>query len=412
MNYKIWLYLVVVTSIWLILAIDLELLPLLSTRIPLDFIDKINKFALALSYSILSAYIFFFFSLVLPRIISIQKSKQILSQQVFNLLNELFVLLNQILFSYDIKKEIDQIEEKDLICLNGNLRERYKGYYSTSEHWNKLSKKGKKFTGFGDMPFEFPDSITGKLKSLSDKISRIRLANPNFHVDEKFSEVLSSIETNKIIEWYGVNNVELFKYANSSSELYSMILDYRRLKKLKYHLKFRNSYNKIHFYSKEEIENIGNKQNELKNRLAPLYRKFSFLKPCIVFNEEFQESRPIISALRIKNTYKYNTNNQPFLESKCIIIIEDKIPKVEIKNFTNKSIPDKLIIRLKSSLLFTTKPDKFKKVITRDGLYTIYYRKSYKLLGFILFRKFPSKSTLNCLDRNIHNIMSNYETKN
>lgn len=413
-NYKIWLYLVVLISILIIIGVDLKVFPLIPTEISNELINKINKVMLALSYSILSAYIFFFFSIILPRIILIQRSKKILSRQVHWLLYELFVLINQILFSYEINKPVEQIEEKDLLHLNGNLKTKYKGFYSTSEHWNSLIKKGKQFTGFGDMPFEFPDSITNRLESIPNEVNKIRQSNPNFHVDELFSEILSSIETNKIIEWYGSKKNELFKFANSSSEMYAMIVDYKRLKKLKYHLEFRNIYNKIHFYTREEIDNIKNKQVNLSAKLAPLYEKLNYLNPCIIYNSEYQESRAIISVLRINKLYDYKSNTSKYLhlpDCKCIILIEEKIPRKQLKIFIKENESEKIIIRLKSNMLISTKSDKFKNKETAEGLYTLNYRKPFKLFNLTLFKKFPTILILENINRNIHYIMSNYKIK-
>lgn len=230
LNYKTWLFILVFTSVYIIIGVDLNYLPLIPSDLNSDKIAKINKLYLAISYSILAAYIFYYFSVTLPRKVKIHRSKNILSKQVRFLLYELFVLINQILYAYNIKKEISDIQEKDLLHINGNIKKTFSGYYSTSEHWMKLRKRGEKFTGLGDLQFTFPDSVIKSLDKLPEAIESIRKSNPNFHVDETFSEILSSIETNKLIEYYATKKYQLFLLANSSEEFYSMICNYKRLK--------------------------------------------------------------------------------------------------------------------------------------------------------------------------------------
>lgn len=174
MSYKTWLFLLVFMSIYIILGLELNYFPLIPFFLPQNEIAKINKICLAIAYNTLAAYIFFYFSVVLPRKVLIHRSKNIIGRQVHWLLYELFVLINQILYSYDIKKDVDDVEEKNLLHINGNVRATFSGYYSTSEHWRTIGKKGKNFTGFGNMPFTFPDSVIASLKKIPVSIEQIR----------------------------------------------------------------------------------------------------------------------------------------------------------------------------------------------------------------------------------------------
>jgi len=412
-NYKSWLFIIVLLSIWIILGVDLEYIPLIPSKLPVEVTSKINRVFLAISYSILAAYIFFFFTTVLPRIILIDRSKKILSKQVHWLLYELFVIINQILNSYEIKKSIDEVEEKDLLHINGNIINRYTGFYSTSEHWRSIGKKGKQFTGFGDMPFTFPDSMITNLVNIPTKINEIRQSNPNFHIDESFSEVLASIETNKLIEWYGINKYEVFRLANTSEELHTLISAYKRLKKLKYHLRFRNSFSRIHFYTKEEIESIEHKQAQFSAKIAPLRQKINSLNPNIIYNPEYSDSKAIVTVLRIRNLIAFDNKSGVFPQpqSKCVVIITNQISGNLIKKYVKENKTDKLIIKVKSSCFFSTKPKKYKGKETTNGIYTIYYKSPIKLFGLELFSGFPTKSILDGINRDIHEITSNYKVK-
>lgn len=410
MNYKTWLFLLVFLSVYIILGIDLNYLPLIPSTSPPEKITKFNNVFLSIAYSILAAYIFFYFSVVLPRKVLIHRSKNIISKQVNWLLYELFVLINQILYSYDIEKDIENVHEKDLLHINGNVKGKLSGFYSTSEHWRTIGKRGKKFTGFGDMPFTFPDSVIANLKKIPEKIEQIRKSNPNFHIDETFSEILSSIETNQIIEWHTVKNYQMFKLANSSDEIYSLICDYKRLKKLKYHLRFRNSYNTIHFYNSEEINNIEQKHSELFERIAPIHKKFNTLKPSLLCNPDYEDYRAFKSVLRVSNIVNYKKQEDLDLSSpKCIIILSKGISRKYIKEFKRKYQKENLVIILRPNIFHTSKPDKFKNDKIDNGFYNLYYRAPLKVFNFTLFERYPSKGILETLSRNIHHLITNHK---
>ena len=57
----------------------------------------------------------------------------------------------------------------------------------------------------------------------------MRKSNPNYSVDEHFAEILSSIETNKIIELYADKKQHLFLYSDSSKYLYELLTNYKNL---------------------------------------------------------------------------------------------------------------------------------------------------------------------------------------
>lgn len=360
----------------------------------------------------MTAYVFFYFTSVLPRLIAINRSKKISGEQVHWILYDLFVLINQILNVYEIKSLIDKVQERELIHIDGNKKNNISGFYKISEHWRSYLKKRKQFTGVADMPFQFPDTVYGNLANIPVRISKLRQLNSNYQVDESFSEILSSIETSRIIEWYANGKNEMFRFANSSQEMYSQILDYRRLKKLSYHLKFRNSFTKIHFYTKEEIENIKNEQDRFHEKLVAIRQKQVRLNPCIIYNNKCEDYIPILSLLRIRNFHIYEEYDKeilPFEENHCLVIIEKGIPASIIKDFTRKNRKDKLIIKLRPHYFKSTKLDKYKDKETKNGVYILYYRVPIELGKIVLFKANPTRSILDRLKVNYHEIITNFK---
>lgn len=419
-NYQIWLSILILLSLWIILSVELDLLPLISSNFSKEFAIKLNKVFIALSYSIIAAFIFYWITYTFPRKILIFRSKKILSKQVHWLQYELFVLINQILHAYDIQKEIEDIEEKDLMHIDGNISKIFKGYYSTKEHWNYVGKKGKQFTGFSDINFTFPETVKKQLNQIPELIIKIRNSNPNFHVDETFAEILSSIETNKFFEWYANEKYEMFRLEGSSKEMYSLIADYNRLLGLKYHKLFRNSYQKIHFYSDEEIKAIPEKRNQFYSIITPKINASKSLNPSIVYNPKYCDSRAIISELNkggfitsdgLQKEFllsEYLKNITPPDKSKCIIIIGQDIPKKHINEFINTNKSEKIIICLNSNFIFSSRKKESNDKLTEFGLFKLFYRKPLPFWKFFIGKKYPTKEVISVLSYNVLEIMRNY----
>jgi hypothetical protein len=422
-NFQVWLSILILISIWIILSVDLDVLPLIPSNFSKDFVIKLNQVFTALSYSILAAFIFYWFTYIFPRKLLIYRSKKILAQQVHWLLYELFVLINQILNAYDIKKRIEEIEEKDLLHIDGNISKTFDGYYSTSEHWKKIRKNGKQFTGLGDMNFTFPEIVINKLNKIPELILKIRNSNPNFHTDETFAEILSSIETNKIIEWYANKKYDIFQLEGSSRELHSMIVDYNRLLGLKYHRLFRNSYQTIHFYSEEEIKAIPEKRNQFHTKLASKVNSSRSLNPCIVYSSKYSDSRAIISELNKGGFLTTQGLQKKFLlsefadkitppnESRCLVIIGHDIPQKQIKEYIKKNKSKKIIIWLKSNFIYSTRKIEINENLTDFGLYKLFYRRPFSILKFCFGRNYPTKEIISILRFNVVEIMRNYRNE-
>lgn len=414
-NYKTGLSILIFTTLWIILSVELSIIPLFSSGFTNEFIDKLNKVLVNISYSVLAAFIFYWFTFVLPKKILIYRSKKILAHQVHTLLYELFVLINKVFYAYTINKGIEEIEEKDLLHINGNLTKGLKGFYSTSEHCNLFWKKGKKITGFGDMPFSFPDDIYVTLKKTPTLINKIRMSNPNFHVDEEFAEVIASIETNKMLEIYSDGKCNLFLYGDSSKFVYSLISDYKRLLSLKYHKKFRNSYQKIHFYSNEEINAIPLKRQQYFNELAPKSNFSKSLNPCIIFSPKYVDSRAVISGLndgaaygtKVFSLIEYMDNITIPCNCSFIVIIGHDIPNKKIQKFIKSNINDKAIIWLKPSFYKSTNKIITHEVMKNFGLYKMYFRKPFIFWHFNIWNKQPTREQLHIIRCNISLIMMN-----
>lgn len=420
-NYQIWLFVLILASSWVIGSVGLEIFPLIPTNFSEILVPKLNAVLLNISYSILAAFIFYWFTYLLPRKTLIYRSKRILSHQVHWLLYELFVLINQILYAYDLNKPIEQIEEKDLRHLDGDVTKTFNGFYATGEHWKAFWKSKMQFTGFGDMPFAFPNDISKKLAEIPKLIHKIRQANPNFYTDEIFAEILSSIETNKIIEWYSEGKYKIFLLGGTSTQMFSLICDYKRLLNLNYHVPFHNTYHTIRFYTQEEIDNIPQKRSNFFKELAPILNIPRSLVPCIIYKESYYDSRSLISELNGGHIVTpngpqkefilctYNNEIQPPTNSRCVVIINELIPRKQIREYIKSYKKDKVIISLKSNLIFASKKNKFKGKSTTYGLYNIYYRKPLILFGFQFFRKYPTKTMIDYVRLNVNEIMRNFK---
>jgi len=402
--YKIGILALLAFSLWTIFALEFKALPLIPKNQQVLDIKVYNKVFLALSYSLLAALIFYFFTFFIPRKVQIIRAKKIVSSQVHFLLYDLFLVINQTLHTYGIKIELDKVEDKDLISINGEIKE-YKGFYRTSEQKKRLGKIGKQFTGFAHMNYSFPNCLIQSLKNIPLKVKAIREANPNFHVDDSFSEVLAAIETNNLIRFYTKDETKPFTYGDSSKHLHKLIYDFNRLKKLNYHTHFRNSHQIIHFYSPEEIENIDKDRRRYLNESQQYFERKSRLNPYILYNPNYQDSKPLLLTLKIKNSIKLSKGSEISIpeNSQCAVIISDRISKKCMRKFIRKN-NDKLIIILKLSFLqreLTTHKE------LKNGVHIVHYKGELSFLGFRFSKKYPCESTRNRTANHIHTIIKN-----
>jgi len=397
---------------------DLLLIVIFTISIFIAIQTQENKsIVFEIAIGIVVSYIFYVFIEIIPRMLRIHRSKKILAFQVHWLLYELFVLINQILFAFDIEMPINKVQEKDLLHIDGDMTKVFDGVYETSEHYNQFWKKGKQISGFSDMRFKFPDEIVSNLAKLTESIDNIRKSNPNFYVDDKFAEILSSIETNKLIEWYVNKKHKIFQFGGTCMQLYSLVNDYNRLTKLNYHKLYHDSYQRIHFYTQQEILNIPKEMNQFYAEVAAKINRTISLIPCIIYNPKYSDSRALITELDQKIVsskgmqkrfflYVYDNEISPPLSSKCVVIIGAQIPKKQIKEYIKNNKDNKVIILLKSNGLFTS--NKFKDKTTRIGLHIIHYRKPLRLFGILFFRKHPTRNEIGYARFNVFQIMGNF----
>lgn len=410
--YKIIFWLVLFISSYVVLGIELNLLPLMPSHFSETIVEKINRALLSLAYSIIAAYIFYFVTVVVPLWIQIGKSKRILSHEVYFFLEDLYILINQILYVYKIDKNIDDLEEKDLLCINGTGKNRIEGGYDIHTYWNSIWHKEKKCTGFGNMSFVYPDDILKKLSEIPKKIEKIRQVNPNFFVDMEFAQLLSFIETNKLRYYYKPveelkPNMPLpFLYTNSAEELYKLVTGYRLLYKKGYHKYFRNTYNIIELYTKEELDRRRNDLSKSWNKhIVPILKKEHSFNTLVIMNSNIRDS--VIVANELKYQWlEYDKWNDIQDSNRCVIIIAGGIPSKVINQFCRINKGKRIIILLYPSLFYSTKNKKFNRDIqTSFKKYSIYYR-SFRKIGFIkLNKKYPMRSTLQTIETMITNII-------
>lgn len=418
-NYKIILNILVIISLWTIAGVEFEITPLIPTFLSIEIVEKLNRSFLLLAYSFIAAYIFYIVTTVLPRKMLISRSKKILAQQVHTLLYEMFVMISQILYMFDIKKDILDVEERDLLCINGNTTKTHKGFYGTKEYWNTWGKKGKQFTGLGSMEFDYPENIYKVLSKIPASIQKIRASNPNFYIDEEFAEILSSIETSKIIELYANKKNSLFLFAHSSRDLYELISDYKRLLKKGYGKVHRNSYHKIHIYTPEENAMVPIRRLELRGIGTPRLNKIMSLAPCVVYNNLSDNAKSIVAEMNSGFIVSGSDKRKQYLlfptkdeiraddNCKCIIIIDELLPKKTIKKFINSNT-NKIIILLKPNTVHTTKSGCFKNRTITNGVYVVRYRTALSLFGLKFNTKSPTIQMLRTVSSNINDAMENY----
>lgn len=402
--YKILFWLVLFISSYTVLGIELNLLPLIPSYFSETVVEKINRALLSLAYSIIAAYIFYFVTVAVPLWIQIGKSKRILSYEVYFFLEDLYILINQIMYVYKIDRNIDDLEEKDLLCINGTVKNRIEVGYDIQTYWNSIWHKGKKCTGLGNMSFIYPDDILKKLSEIPKRIEKIRLANPNFFVDMKFAQLLSFIETNKLRYYYKPveelkpNMPVPFLYATSAEELYKLVIGYRLLNKIGYHKYYKNTYNIIKFYTKEELNRRREDSSKYWNELiVPILEKENSFHPLIIMNPDIRNSVIIANELRYQ-CLEYDKLNNVQESNKCVIIITDGIPFKVINQFCRTNEGKRIIILLNPSLFFSSSNKKYYEGMrTVYKKYSIYYRSSKKI-GFIeLNKKYPMHRTLQAI---------------
>lgn len=399
--YKIIFWLVLFISSYAVLGIELNLLPLMPSHFSEVIVEKINRALLSLAYSIIAAYIFYFVTVVVPLWIQIGKSKRILSHEVYFFLEDLYILINQILYVYKIDKNIDDLEEKDLLCINGTVKNRIEGGYDIDTYWNSIWHKGKKCTGLGNMSFVYPDDILKKLSEIPKKIEKIRQVNPNFFVDMEFAQLLSFIETNKLRYYYKPveelkpNMPVPFLYADSAEELFKLVIGYRLLNKIGYHKYFRNTYNIIEFYTKEELnKKRGDSSKYWDEHIAPILEKENSFHPLIIMNSNIRDSVIIANELGYE-CLEYDKWNNVQEFNKCVIIITNGIPSKVVNQFCRTNSGKRIIILLNPSLFFSSSNKKYYEGMqTSYKTYSIYYRSSKKIGFMELNKKYPMFRTL------------------
>lgn len=414
-NYRIILYSLVAISLWGICSIELEIVPKIPSSFSVEFTEKINHIFLSLSYSILSAYIFYEATSELPRKVQIHRSKKILGQYVYNLISDLFVMINQILYVFDIKKDILDVKEKDLAPINSEISKKYNGYYGIFDYKNTLFGKGKYLTGINGIKFTFPDSIYETLNKIPVLIQKMRKSNPNYSVDEHFAEILSSIETNKIIELYADKKQHLFLYSDSSKYLYELLTNYKNLLKTGYCKTYRNCFQQIRFFTQEEKDNIQIKRDELRTIVNQRFMPIYMLSPCILYDNNCNISKSIVATLnngliidRNSNTIGKQYKTQPITdneiddECKCIILVINWQISAQIINNIIDSNKGKLIIIVKPSIYHTSKPKYFKK---QNGAYIVFYRSEFSFLRLKFNSQYPSSKTMGIICSNIDAIL-------
>lgn len=238
------------------------------------------------------------------------------------------------------------------------------------------------------------------------------MANPNFFVDMEFAQLLSFIETNKLRYYYKPieelkPNMPLpFLYANSAEELYELVIGYRLLYKKGYHKYFRNTYNIIELYTKEELDRRRNDSSKSWNEhIVPILEKEQSFNPLVIMNSNIRDSVIIANELKYQ-WLEYNKWNDIQDSNRCVIIITGGIPSKAVNQFCRTNSGKRIIILLNPSLFFSSSNKKYYEGMqTSYKTYSIYYRSSKKIGFMELNKKYPMRSTLQTIETMITNII-------
>lgn len=414
------LILVLVLTIWMILWIEFQIIPLIPSIFEKPHVDKINNIILILSYSIIAAYIFYYFTSIVPRNLEIKRSKTLLYKTVkFSLLNDLRLIISFILDVYDVKLKIAEVEEKHLLHIDGNIKEHYKRYYTSTKDEVRPIPTQENKDDFNTIELTFPDVIIKKLGTLPKVIDSIKKTNPNYHNDEVFGAAITSIETNELIEWYFKKNNKLFIFASSAEQIFQLILDYRTLLRLNYQNNKNNKeYIYHHFYSNNEVDTTPYTLEKHSEKLEPTFKKLDYLNPIFIFNPINYEARAINSVINKGGYYSIKRGTRPpftkviwhedidttafYGKTKIIVIVVSGINRKSTKKIVAKFKDQALVLLLYPSI-FTNKNNHLnKKKSIEKGVYKIKYKSSPKIIGT---SKYPTKDEIIKIKKLLHKIL-------
>ena len=419
-NINKYLVAILLLTIWMILWIEFQIIPLIPSIFEEFYNEKINKIVLILSYSIISAYIFYYFTSILPRKIEIKRSKTLLYATVkFSLLNDLRLIISSILDAYDINLKIDEVEEKHLLHIDGNIKEPNRRYWkSTKDGIRPTPPKGSK-EDFRAVGLTFPDVIIKKLGTLRDVVATIKKTNPNYHNDEVFAATISSIESNKLIDWYYIKKNKPFTFRLSAENIFQLIVDYRTLISLNYQKNPNNKeYVYHHFYSSEEVDTTPYTEKKHSEKLQPTIQKLDQLKPVFIYNPNDYDARAINSVINdasyrtiergFVSTFTkirwQNTMNNNVITNKTnfIVIVVSGIEKKELKKVVSKFKSTALILLITPSLFSRNNNHLKNKTFTEKGVFKINYKSSSKIFGN---SKNPTKDEIIKIKKIIYKIL-------
>ncbi|HCY81661.1 MAG TPA: hypothetical protein DHV22_08685 [Xanthomarina gelatinilytica] len=419
-NIKKYLIIILVLTIWMILWIEFRIIPLIPSILGELYIDKINNIILILSYSIIAAYIFYYFTSILPRNLEIKRSKILLFKIVkFSLLNDLRLIISCILDAYNIDLKIDEVEEKHLLHIDGNIKEPHIRYWKSSKDSIRPKPPGGKIDGFRASGLKFPDAIIKKLGTLPKVVNSIKKTNPNYHYDEIFAASISSIETNKLIEWYYEKDNKLFTFQGSAEQIFQLIVDYRTLVKLNYQNNKNNKeYLYHHFYSNTEVDTTPYTITTHSKEIEPIFEKLDALNPKFLFNPLDYDARAIDSVINSGGYYSVDRGSRSTFtkirwqketdyttilkETKFIVIVLSGIDKKSINKIVGRFKNKAQVLLISPSLLSNKNNHLKNKRFTENGIFKIRYKSSFKFFGN---SKNPTKDEIIKVKKIIYNIL-------
>lgn len=400
------LCLLALLSIWPILSIDLRIIPLITCKQSTIFTDGCNRAILSISYSFLAAFVFYIVTILIPHYLAVRHSRKVIAKNVYDLLSELYIEIEIVLFNCNINKNINTITKNEAMSIkNQQHADSASGFYISEKRHKRTKKNFINFKLPSINQFSFPKNFKSFLSHLPQTINNIRKLYPKYTIDENFSEIISCIESSALINIANKND-DIFSYQEFPEELYKLIENFRALYKLNYHSKIMDTILQIECFSQNRIKETFAVYNMLHN-VTNFNECCKKLEPIIIYNSEYQNANKIINTMpplcQSFSTTECTGNIPTILDkSRFIIVIEKGLPR-NILNMIPISKDGTIIIHIRAKELLGNKKI-YAQFLTKND-YCICYQDTFKIIKHQFFSKYPTAAVLSGIKDIVRKIM-------
>ena len=253
-----------------------------------------------ISVGLLGSTIFYFITVEIPYLLDFYYTKDLLGEEVENIRNNMFTIISEILFVYEIDRPLHKLNYKDVMCVDRSMKKPCYIKYNMTE--KRLFRKEDTVIKERN---PYPRGIQVRLQSVYDKVEELLELQLHNIKDERLSKILYELKRNKFINQYKLekDNIQgakientqiLFSSLRAGDYFYDFIKLYRQLIRLKYNKKVKiqhMSYSKI---DEKKIEQL-NKEKDEKNKKLKL--KIEKLNVSLAYCKEDRNSRCIAEKI-------------------------------------------------------------------------------------------------------------------